>query len=97
LSIFGLKTNISTEPALPYETLERGQTFSHIFGLNTALFEQFVLARNIMGPCWLKVEEPNFSNVKNVSTVIIGIQSSKYLQTFRHLGVKSKPTLRNHR
>ena len=33
-----------------------GNTFSHVFGTNTALFEQFVLWKNIMGPCWIKIK-----------------------------------------
>ncbi|KAL8689477.1 MAG: hypothetical protein Q9218_004858 [Villophora microphyllina] len=35
----------------------KGDTFSHVFGTNTALFEQFVLWKKIMGPCWLKFDE----------------------------------------
>ncbi|KAL1311239.1 hypothetical protein AAFC00_001429 [Neodothiora populina] len=47
----------------------QGETFSHVFGTNTALFEQFVLWKNIMGPCWLKVdaEAANFNAVNNAS------------------------------
>ena len=44
-----------------------GETFSHVFGTNTALFEQFVLWKNIMGPCWLKIQDADFSAVKNAS------------------------------
>ncbi|KAI5460009.1 putative DNA polymerase alpha catalytic subunit [Mariannaea sp. PMI_226] len=44
-----------------------GETYSHIFGTNTALFEQFVLWKNIMGPCWLKIEDADFSSIKNAS------------------------------
>ena len=43
-----------------------GETFSHVFGTNTALFEQFVLCRNVMGPCWLKIEKADFASVQNV-------------------------------
>ncbi|KAL2830735.1 DNA polymerase family B-domain-containing protein [Aspergillus pseudoustus] len=53
------------KPALPMET--KGETFSHVFGTNTSLFEQFVLWKNIMGPCWLKFEEADFSAVNNAS------------------------------
>ena len=52
-------------PALPMET--KGETFSHVFGTNTSLFEQFVLWKNIMGPCWLKIEDADFSAVNNAS------------------------------
>lgn len=53
------------KPALPLDTT--GETFSHVFGTNTALFEQFVLWKNIMGPCWLKIEEADFTAVNNAS------------------------------
>ncbi|KAM0436185.1 hypothetical protein ACHAPT_003077 [Fusarium lateritium] len=44
-----------------------GETYSHVFGSNTALFEQFVLWKNIMGPCWLKIEDGDFGSIKNGS------------------------------
>ncbi|KAK7433075.1 DNA-directed DNA polymerase alpha catalytic subunit pol1 [Neonectria magnoliae] len=44
-----------------------GETYSHVFGSNTALFEQFVLWKNIMGPCWLKIEDVDFGSIKNAS------------------------------
>ncbi|KAI0393654.1 hypothetical protein F5Y17DRAFT_431287 [Xylariaceae sp. FL0594] len=54
-----------TKPAIPADTV--GETFSHIFGTNTALFEQFVLWKNIMGPCWLKIRDADFGTLKNSS------------------------------
>lgn len=44
-----------------------GETFSRVFGANTALFEQFVLWKNIMGPCWLKIQDADFGAIKNAS------------------------------
>ncbi|KAH7144073.1 hypothetical protein EDB81DRAFT_948077 [Dactylonectria macrodidyma] len=44
-----------------------GETYSHVFGTNTSLFEQFVLWKNIMGPCWLKLEDADFGSIKNAS------------------------------
>ncbi|CAK7202466.1 DNA-directed DNA polymerase alpha catalytic subunit pol1 [Sporothrix eucalyptigena] len=44
-----------------------GETYSHVFGTNTSLFEQFVLWKNVMGPCWLKIEDGNFSSINNAS------------------------------
>jgi len=44
-----------------------GETFTHVFGSSTALFEQFVLWKQIMGPCWLKIEESEFSQLNNAS------------------------------
>lgn len=63
------------KPALPMDT--KGETFSHVFGTNTSLFEQFVLWKNIMGPCWLKVEEADFSAVNNASWCKFECQASK--------------------
>ncbi|KAL2264030.1 hypothetical protein VTK26DRAFT_3334 [Humicola hyalothermophila] len=54
-----------TKPALELGTT--GQTFSHVFGTNTALFEQFVLWKGIKGPCWLKIEDADFGALKNAS------------------------------
>lgn len=62
-------------PVLPMDT--RGETFSHVFGTNTSLFEQFVLWKNIMGPCWLKIEEADFSAVNNASWCKFECQVSK--------------------
>lgn len=63
------------KPALPLEV--EGDTFSHVFGTNTALFEQFVLWKNIMGPCWLKIEEADFTAVNNASWCKLECQVSK--------------------
>lgn len=63
------------KPALPMDL--KGETFSHVFGTNTALFEQFVLWKNIMGPCWLKIEEADFTAVNNASWCKLECQVSK--------------------
>ncbi|KAF4584301.1 DNA polymerase (pol2) [Ophiocordyceps camponoti-floridani] len=54
-----------TKPQM--EANKQGETFSRVFGTNTALFEQFVLWKNIMGPCWLKIQDANFGALKNAS------------------------------
>ncbi|KAL2020351.1 hypothetical protein VTK56DRAFT_8480 [Thermocarpiscus australiensis] len=54
-----------TKPAI--ELGRTGETFSHVFGTNTALFEQFVLWKNIKGPCWLKIRDADFGALKNAS------------------------------
>jgi DNA polymerase alpha subunit A len=51
--------------ALPLDS--QGETFSQVLGTSTALFEQFVLFRNIMGPCWLRIEDADFTAVNNAS------------------------------
>lgn len=53
------------KPALPME--QEGDTYSRVFGTNTALFEQFVLWKNIMGPCWLNIQDADFAAVNNAS------------------------------
>ncbi|KAI8628666.1 hypothetical protein F5Y19DRAFT_109467 [Xylariaceae sp. FL1651] len=63
-----------TKPQITAETT--GETFSHIFGTNTALFEQFVLWKNIMGPCWLKIKDADFGTLKNSSYAKLEIQVS---------------------
>ena len=52
----------------------KGDTFSHVFGTNTALFEQFVLWKNIMGPCWLKIDDAAFSTLSNASWCKLELQ-----------------------
>ena len=54
-----------TRPAMELGT--KGETFSHVFGTNTSLFEQFVLWKGIMGPCWLRIEDADFGALKNSS------------------------------
>ncbi|KAI1769076.1 hypothetical protein GGR53DRAFT_277778 [Hypoxylon sp. FL1150] len=61
-----------TKPQIAPET--KGETFSHVFGSNTALFEQFVLWKNIMGPCWLKIRDADFGVLKNASHAKLEVQ-----------------------
>ncbi len=61
-----------SKPALPIDL--KGDTFSHVFGTNTALFEQFVLWKQIMGPCWLKIDEAEFTPLNNASWCKFEIQ-----------------------
>ena len=51
--------------AIPMEQI--GENYSRVFGTNTSIFEQFVMWKNIMGPCWLKVEDADFTSVNNAS------------------------------
>ena len=53
------------KPALPVGL--KGDTFSHVFGTTTALFEQFVLWKSIMGPCWLKIDNAELAPLNNAS------------------------------
>ncbi|TVY83440.1 DNA polymerase alpha catalytic subunit [Lachnellula suecica] len=56
---------------------QTGSTFSHVFGTNTPLFEQFVLWKNIMGPCWLRIEDAEFGVLNNASHCKLEVQVSK--------------------
>ncbi|KAL8715063.1 MAG: hypothetical protein Q9220_001020 [cf. Caloplaca sp. 1 TL-2023] len=62
------------KPALPADL--KGETFSHAFGTNTALFEQFVLWKKIMGPCWLKFDGNDINQVSNASWCKFEVQVS---------------------
>lgn len=61
------------EPQLSTDNLT-GSTFSHVFGSNTPLFEQFVLWKNIMGPCWLNIQGAEFGTIKNASHCKLEVQ-----------------------
>jgi DNA polymerase alpha subunit A len=66
---------LNLEPQLP--TDQTGSTFSHVFGTNTALFEQFVLWKNVMGPCWLKIDGADFLSLKNASHCKLEVEVTK--------------------
>lgn len=51
-----------------------GQTFSHVFGTNTNIFENFVLSRNILGPCWLNVK--NATSIDKVSWCSLEVKAT---------------------
>lgn len=59
------KTPKSRHLILPSDL--EGETFRHVFGTNSSLFESFVLQQNIMGPCWLEVKGGNFEAIQNTS------------------------------
>lgn len=50
-------------PKEVFESLKAGPSFSHVFGLTSTMFETFVVSQNIMGPCWLDVQ--NFQSSGN--------------------------------
>jgi DNA polymerase alpha subunit A len=52
---------------IPLSIDVQGETYSRAFGTNTALFEQFVMWKNVMGPCWLNIEDADFAAVNNAS------------------------------
>jgi DNA polymerase alpha subunit A len=62
---------------MPLSSDLSGETFSHVFGTNTSLFEQFVLWKNVMGPCWLKIDGADFGALHNASWCKLEVQVSK--------------------
>ena len=73
----------------------KGETFSQIFGSNTALFEQFVLWKNIMGPCWLTIENADFNAVNNASWCKLELQvnNPKFISTLDETDKLDAPPL----
>ncbi|KAK9476142.1 hypothetical protein V1514DRAFT_337844 [Lipomyces japonicus] len=45
----------------------QGETFSHVFGTYTRMFEQFVLLRRVMGPCFLEIKNIDTQSAANIS------------------------------
>ncbi|KAG9239324.1 hypothetical protein BJ875DRAFT_448380 [Amylocarpus encephaloides] len=64
-----------SKPQLQPEQLA-GSTYSRVFGHNTPLFEQFVLWKNVMGPCWLRIEDAEFGVLNNASHCKLEVQVS---------------------
>ena len=81
------------KPGLPIGLV--GETFSHVFGTSTALFEQFVLWKQIMGPCWIKIENSHFSPLSNASWCKFEIQvvNPKAIGTLRESDNMDAPPL----
>ena len=74
-----LKIVYSSEfPVLPEGF--KGNSFSHCFGSNTSLLELLLIKRQVMGPCWLKIQGHSFSDRTSVSwasfeAVVSGIKA----------------------
>lgn len=84
-----------------------GETFDYVFGRNSSFLERLLLKRKIKGPCWLKVidfEQPSRFNVtwckhevivKNMNSIIVGLDSNLPAPPFRIMSVSSKALLIN--
>ncbi|EGV60592.1 DNA-directed DNA polymerase alpha catalytic subunit pol1 [Yamadazyma tenuis] len=59
-----------------------GETFSHVFGTNSNIFEAFVVQRNIMGPCWLEISKGDFNSIRNSThcQVEVSVDSPNYIK-----------------
>lgn len=68
---------------LPYETSKskninipselEGESFCHVFGGNTNIFESFVMQRKIMGPSWLEISHGIFDELTGTSHCAVEI------------------------
>lgn len=62
---------------LPYKTPKSSRdlmppdlssdTFHHVFGGSTNIFESWVVQNKIMGPCWLEIKDGDFQALQNAS------------------------------
>lgn len=71
----------------------QGDTFGHVFGTGTAMFEQFVLYRRIMGPCWLEIKSPDLRAALNSSwcSVEIGVHDPVNITSIADLSAAGLP------
>lgn len=69
-----------------------GDTFHHVFGGNTGLFETFVTQRKIMGPCWLEISGGDFDNLQGASHCSVEVKVSSP-NSIAPLDEKSSPNL----
>ncbi|ODV61419.1 DNA-directed DNA polymerase alpha catalytic subunit POL1 ASCRUDRAFT_158487 [Ascoidea rubescens DSM 1968] len=68
-----------------------GKTFSGVFGANKSLFETFILQKDVMGPCWLEISNPDFDSLSNIShcAIEVSISNPKYINTIDNTKQKS--------
>lgn len=67
-------------------------TFSHVFGGNSNIFECFAVQNKIMGPCWLEFKNGDFTALQNASNCAIEILVNKP-QDVKPLDIKELPGL----
>lgn len=61
-------------PKEVFESLKSGESFTHVFGLTSTMFETFVVSQNVMGPCWLDVQ--NFKSSGNSTWAKLNVSVS---------------------
>lgn len=69
------QTSKSKNVTIPAEL--EGDTFCHVFGGNTNIFESFVVQRKVMGPCWLEIKNGDFDQLKGASHCAVDVLVSK--------------------
>lgn len=59
-----------------------GDTFSKLFGASTDIFESFVVQKNVMGPCWLEIEQGDFTSLSSTShcQLEVALSSPKHVK-----------------
>lgn len=77
----------------PFSIDLQGDTFSHVFGTNTAMFEQFVLHRRIMGPCWLELKNPDLKAAMNSTwcRLEVGVADPEHVNLVPDLSLAGLP------
>ncbi|KTB23530.1 DNA polymerase alpha catalytic subunit A [Nakaseomyces glabratus] len=68
------------------------ETFHHVFGGNTNIFESFVVQNKIMGPCWLEIKGGDFSALQNASHTSIEVLINRP-QDIKPIDIKEMPEL----
>lgn len=87
---------------LPFDTPESkhdlipsdlsSDTFYHVFGGNSNIFESFAVQKKIMGPCWLEFKNGDFNALQNASNCAMEVLINKP-QDIQPLDMKSVPGL----
>lgn len=88
---------------LPYQTPKSSRdtipsdlssdTFYHVFGGNSNIFESFVIQNRIMGPCWLDIKGADFNSIRNASHCAVEVSVDKP-QNITPTTTKTMPNLR---
>lgn len=68
------------------------ETFHHVFGGNTNIFESFVIQNEIMGPCWLEIKNADFEALQNASNCSVALAVNTP-QDITPLDIKTIPNL----
>nr|4FYD_A Chain A, DNA polymerase alpha catalytic subunit A [Saccharomyces cerevisiae S288C]4FYD_B Chain B, DNA polymerase alpha catalytic subunit A [Saccharomyces cerevisiae S288C] len=88
---------------LPYQTPKSSRdtipsdlssdTFYHVFGGNSNIFESFVIQNRIMGPCWLDIKGADFNSIAAASHCAVEVSVDKP-QNITPTTTKTMPNLR---
>ena len=75
------QTPKSTRDTIPSDL--SSDTFYHVFGGNSNIFESFVIQNKIMGPCWLNIKGADFNSIRNASHCAIEAVSYTHLDVYK--------------